>query len=144
MQSPRVPFGRNAFRNVGYRTVDAGLLKSSLIQETMRLQFPAEAFNLFNFRNVAFVSAYDYLNNPAFIYGWGILRNFQIAAPDSGYMRQRTASSGYDFLNAVVRHAASGPTGCDCCFEEAPEVWRMERNDWRQVILSAEPVASTG
>jgi len=96
MQSPRVPFGRNAFRNVGYRTVDAGLLKSSLIQETMRLQFPAEAFNLFNFRNVAFVSAYDYLNNPAFIYGWGILRNFQTAAPDSGYMRQRTASSGYD------------------------------------------------
>jgi hypothetical protein len=43
--------------------MDAGLLNSSLIQEAMRLQFLAEAFNLFNFSNIALYRRYDYSNS---------------------------------------------------------------------------------
>jgi hypothetical protein len=56
----------------------------------------ADIFNLFNFDNVAFASAYDYPNNPAFIYGLGILPTGQIAPVNPGFLRLRNAQGGYN------------------------------------------------
>jgi len=96
LQQPGIPFARNAFRNLGYKTVDVRLLKSFQVRETMKLQFSAEVFNLFNFNNIAFASAYDYPNNPAFTYGLGILPNGQIAPVNPGFLQLRTAQGGYN------------------------------------------------
>ena len=96
LQQPGVLFARNSFRNLGYKTVDVRLLKSFQVRETMKLQFSAEVFNLFNFNNVAFASAYDYPNNPAFTYGLGILPNGQIAPMNPGFLQLRTAQGGYN------------------------------------------------
>jgi hypothetical protein len=90
LAQPGVPFARNAFRNQGYRDVDVRLLKSFAIREAAKLELSAEFFNLFNFSNVAFASAYDYPNNPAFTYGLGILPNGQIAPPNPGFLALRT------------------------------------------------------
>ncbi|MGI8991487.1 MAG: hypothetical protein ACR2I2_18125 [Bryobacteraceae bacterium] len=96
LQRPGIPFARNAFRNLGYRTVDARLLKSIPVRESVKLQFSAEFFNVFNFRNLAFISAADYPNNPAFIYGPGVLPNGRTAAANPGFLTQRTSSGGFD------------------------------------------------
>jgi hypothetical protein len=95
-QNPGVPFSRNGFRNLSYRSVDLRLLKSFVLKEDARLQLSVEAFNLFNIDNVAFASAYDYPNNPAFIYGLGVLSNGQHAPPNPGFLLQRAPSGGYD------------------------------------------------
>lgn len=96
LEAPGLPFPRNDFRNLGYRSVDFRVLKSFRVRERSTLQFSAEMFNVFNFHNVAFASAYDYLNNPAFIYGPGILPNGQTAPPNPGFLQLRTPGGGYN------------------------------------------------
>jgi hypothetical protein len=93
---PGIPFARNAFRNLAYRTVDVRLLKSFPVREAAKLQLSAEVFNLFNFNNVAFTSAYDYANNPAFTYGLGILPNGQPAPLNPGFLQVGTPLGGYN------------------------------------------------
>jgi hypothetical protein len=96
LEAPGVPFPRNDFRNLGYRSVDLRVLKSFRVREPLTLQFSAEMFNIFNFANVAFASAYDYPNNPAFIYGLGILPNGQGAPPNPGFLQLRVPGGGYN------------------------------------------------
>ncbi|HSE96780.1 MAG TPA: carboxypeptidase regulatory-like domain-containing protein, partial [Blastocatellia bacterium] len=45
--------GRNVLEGPGYVTFDLGLFKNTVISERVRLQFRAEAFNLFNRANFA-------------------------------------------------------------------------------------------
>ena len=96
LQQPGISFPRNDFRNLGYRTVDARLLKSISLRESLRLQLSAEFFNLFNFNNVAFISAADLPNNPAFIYGPGILANGTPAPVNPGFLNRRTPNGKLD------------------------------------------------
>jgi hypothetical protein len=96
LEAPGVPFPRNDFRNLGYRSVDLRVLKSFRVREPLTLQFSAELFNVFNFANVAFASAYDYPNNPAFIYGLGILPNGQTAPPNPDFLQLRLPGGGYN------------------------------------------------
>ena len=96
LERPGQPFARNAFRNLDYKTVDMRLLKSFAVSESVRVQFSAEAFNLFNFDNVRFLPTSVLANNPAFQYGLGILPNGQLAPVNPGFLRLRTASGGYD------------------------------------------------
>ena len=96
LKQPGSPFPRNAFSNRGAKTVDVRLLKSFRVRESGKLQLSAEVFNLFNFDNVAFASAYDYPNNPAFIYGLGVLPNGQPASVNPGFLKLRTAQGGYN------------------------------------------------
>jgi hypothetical protein len=72
------------------------VLKSFRVREQLTLQLSAEMFNVFNFANVAFASAYDYPNNPAFIYGLGILPNGQAAPPNPGFLQLRLPGGGYN------------------------------------------------
>jgi hypothetical protein len=101
LERPGIPFARNAFRNLGYRTIDIRLLKSFQVREAAKLQLSAEMFNLFNFNNVAFTSAYDYPNNPAFTYGLGVLPNGQPASVNPGFLQLRTARGGYNAATEV-------------------------------------------
>jgi len=70
------------------------LLKTLYRRERVRVQFSGEVFNVFNFNNVAFLSARP--DNPAFIYGPGILSNGQIAPVNPGFLRLRDSSGSYD------------------------------------------------
>ena len=69
-RSPGVPFARNAFRNLGFKTVNLRLLKDIKLGEKARVQLSAEMFNLFNFKNVIIGPAA--LNNANTTYGLGI------------------------------------------------------------------------
>jgi hypothetical protein len=51
-QSVGVPYARNSFRNLGFKTVDIRFLKTFKLGERAKLQFSTEMFNLFNFKNV--------------------------------------------------------------------------------------------
>jgi len=94
MERPGMPFLRNSFRNQPFKTVDLRLLKTLYRRERVRVQFSGEVFNVFNFNNVAFLSARP--DNPAFIYGPGILSNGQIAPVNPGFLRLRDSSGSYD------------------------------------------------
>jgi hypothetical protein len=96
LERPGLPMLRNAFRNRDFKTVDARIMKSFHLTEAARLQFSAELFNLFNFNNVAFISSAVMPNNPAFIYGPGILPNGQTAPMDPRFMRLRRADGRFD------------------------------------------------
>jgi hypothetical protein len=95
LERPGVPYLRNTFRNRGYKSVDLRVLKNFRLAETATLQFSAELFNALNFDNVAFLSTSVLPNNPAFIYGPGILPNGQMAPVDPRFLRLRGAD-GYD------------------------------------------------
>ena len=96
LERPGLPFERNAFRNLDYKTVDMRLLKTFAITEAVRVQFSAEAFNLFNFDNVRFLPASVLASNPAFVHGPGILPNGNMAPVNPEFLRLRTASGAYD------------------------------------------------
>ncbi|HYO80391.1 MAG TPA: carboxypeptidase regulatory-like domain-containing protein [Bryobacteraceae bacterium] len=96
LERPGQPFLRNSFRNLDYKTVDVRLLKSFTITESVRVQFSAEAFNLFNFDNVRFLPASVLANNPAFQYGLGVLPTGQMAPVNPGFLRLRTPTGAYD------------------------------------------------
>ncbi len=69
-KAPGVPFARNAFRNLGFKTVNLRLLKDIKLGEKARVQLSAEMFNLFNFKNVIIGPAA--LNSANTTYGLGI------------------------------------------------------------------------
>lgn len=96
MERPGLPMLRNAFRNRAYRTIDLRVAKNILTKETARLQIYADLFNVFNFDNVAFISASLLPNNPAFIYGLGINPDGRIAPVDPRFLRLNAASGEYD------------------------------------------------
>ncbi|MGA8597176.1 MAG: carboxypeptidase regulatory-like domain-containing protein [Bryobacteraceae bacterium] len=89
LAAPGVPFPRNAFRNLDFKSVDLRVLKAFRLSETFKLELSAEAFNLFNFNNVAFLPNYESPNNPAFIYGLGISTSGQVLPPNPGFLQQR-------------------------------------------------------
>jgi hypothetical protein len=96
LERPGVVMLRNAFRNRGFRTVDVRVAKSFAVQEGMRLQLYADLFNVLNLDNVAFLPSTLMPNNPAFIYGPGLLTNGQMAPVDPRFLRIRDASGAYD------------------------------------------------
>jgi len=61
----------------------------------MRVQFSGEVFNLFNFANIGFLPPTLYPENPAFVYGLGILPSGQVAPVNPGFMRA-TINGAYD------------------------------------------------
>jgi carboxypeptidase family protein len=93
---PGLPMLRNAFRNQGYRDVDLRIVKSIVRRETLRVELTGDLFNAFNFNNVAFISSTVYPDNPAFIYGLGVLSNGQPAPVNPGFLKLRTATGAYD------------------------------------------------
>jgi hypothetical protein len=95
MERPGLPFLRNSFRNRGFKTVDVRLLKTLFQMESVRVQFSAEVFNIFNFDNVAFLGPVVLAENPAFRYGLGILPNGQMAPVAPGFLRLRDAGGAY-------------------------------------------------
>lgn len=96
LEAPGLPFLRNSFRNRGFKSIDFRILKSFALRETVHLQLSGEIFNLFDFDNVAFLSADTFPNNPAFIYGPGISTEGQEVAPFARFLRSRLASGAYD------------------------------------------------
>ena len=71
-----------------------------------KLQLSVEGFNLFNFKNLAFTSAYDDPNNPAFIYGLGVGTNGQTIPANPGFLQQRTAQG---YLNPAAVSQQGSP-----------------------------------
>jgi hypothetical protein len=70
--------------------------KSLALRESVRLQLYADLFNTFNIGNVAFISASAMPNNPAFIYGLGVLPTGAVAPVDPRFMRLRTVDGRND------------------------------------------------
>ena len=96
LERPGVPFLRNAFRNEAYHSIDLRALKSFPMNERATFQLSAEAFNILNTANVAFLPAHLLPDNPAFRYGLGILPNGQVAPVNPGFLQLRTPSGAYD------------------------------------------------
>lgn len=94
-RGPGDPFPRNYFRNRGYGTTDARLLKTFTIKERVRIQFSVEAFNLFNLDNVVFAGTGN-------IYGNGFLPNGTTAPVAADFMRLRNADGTYNRQNAQL------------------------------------------
>jgi hypothetical protein len=93
LEAPGVPFLRNAFRNLDYKTIDFRFLKSFPIRETVRVQFSCEMFNMFNFENITFNNV---SSNPALIYGLGIGTDGQKLPVDARFLNSKTAAGAYN------------------------------------------------
>jgi hypothetical protein len=100
-----VPFGRNSFRNRGWKTANLRVIKEFKLSEKYRLQLSAEMFNLFNWDNVIIGPAG--INNANTIYGAGINPDGTTAAArvDANgptFMRVKLPSGLYDGNNSQV------------------------------------------
>ncbi len=100
-----VPFPRNYFRNVGYKTVNLRVMKDLKINEKYSLQLSAEMFNMFNFDNVI-VGPAD-VNNTNTIYGLGVNIDGTPAAPRTDafgptFMRLKRPDGLYDANNSQL------------------------------------------
>jgi len=98
---PNVPMLRNAFRNRSLSSVGLRIAKSVIRKEALKLDLTGDVFNAFNFDNVAFISSTVYPNNPAFVYGRGVLPNGQLAPVDPRFRKLRTADGRYDSQTAA-------------------------------------------
>jgi hypothetical protein len=96
MLLPGLPMLRDAFRNRSFRSVDLRVAKQILRKESVRMELTGDLFNAFNFDNVAFISSTVYPDNPAFIYGLGVLPNGQAAPVDPRFMQLRGVNGRYD------------------------------------------------
>lgn len=94
--APGVPFVRNSFRNRSRQNVDARVLKSfSLWNESSKLQFSAEMFNVLNFDNVS-------IGASNFVYGAGIdAVTGNTVAPNASFARVKLATGAIDPNNTV-------------------------------------------
>lgn len=93
-----------------HRRISAGAVvvaRNNETREASTSQLSAEMFNIFNFANVAFASAYDYPNNLAFIYGPGILPSGQTVGPNPGFLQLRTAQGAYNPATEVQQGTPS-------------------------------------
>jgi hypothetical protein len=106
LERPGLPVLRNSFRNRDYKSVDLRILKGFRLREDVTIQLSAELFNAFNFDNVAFISSALNPNNPAFIYGPGILTNGQMAPVDPRFLRMNRADGT---LNPAVAAQVGTP-----------------------------------
>jgi hypothetical protein len=86
---------RNSFRNRGLKTVDLHIAKNLRVRESRTVQLYSELFNVFNTSNVAFKPSIVFPNNPAFIFGPGVLANGTSAPVDPGFLQLRGAGGGY-------------------------------------------------
>ncbi|MBX9601540.1 MAG: TonB-dependent receptor [Bryobacteraceae bacterium] len=94
--APGVSFARNSFRNRDFQTFDFRLLKDFAFGERVRLQFSAEAFNLFDFDNVVY-------DGPNLLYGVGVSpANGQTVAANANFMRLRLPDGRYDPVNTQL------------------------------------------
>lgn len=92
-----VPFARNSFRNVGWRTVNLRVMKDLKFSEKYNVQLSAEMFNMFNFDNIIIGPA-D-VNNTNTVYGPGINADGSAAAVRSTFMQIRRPDGLYDANN---------------------------------------------
>lgn len=93
---PGVFMLRNSFRNLDLKHVDLRVAKNFRLKEASAVQLYAEAFNVFNWANAGFIPAILFPNNPAFIYGPGVLSDGRLAPVDSRFLKLRTAAGGFD------------------------------------------------
>ncbi len=92
-QAVGVPFGRNSFRNNGFKTVDIRFLKNFKLSERAKLQFSTEIFNLFNFKNVVFAGS-------NLTYGQGISPTTGAVVPaNATFMLLKNADGTYNRNN---------------------------------------------
>jgi hypothetical protein len=96
MVLPGVPMLRNAFRNRSYEDVDLRIAKQILGRDVLKVKVYGDLFNVFNFANMGFIPAVIYPDNPAFIYGPGVLSNGQPAPVNPGFLQVRTANGKYN------------------------------------------------
>jgi len=101
--APGQVFKRNAFLNRPIRTVDFRVMKSfKLWNETSKIQFSAEFFNLFNIDNVVFGDPSN-ARSAAFVYGLGTDPATGNNLPiDPRFMRLRAADGNYDRNNTQL------------------------------------------
>ncbi|HSW50039.1 MAG TPA: hypothetical protein VLH09_07690, partial [Bryobacteraceae bacterium] len=94
--SSRVPFlGRNVYTNPGAATVDARLAREFRIKERVRLQFIAEAFNLFNRVNITSINTTQYNVRSLVLFP---RTDFQtVSATGTNLMRERQLQLGARF-----------------------------------------------
>ncbi len=91
--SSRVPFrGRNVFTGPGGATVDSRLAREFRIKERMRLQFIAEAFNLFNRNNVTSITTTEYNIRSTVLFPRTDFR--AVSATGTNLMRERQLQLG--------------------------------------------------
>ena len=96
LKSPGVLFERNSFRNRGIANVDMRILKSfKLWNETSKVQFSCEFFNLFNADNVVY-------GGSNLTYGPGVDTNGNVVAPNANFRRLKLANGDYDPVNRQV------------------------------------------
>lgn len=76
--------GRNAIRGPGFSDVDFSLLKNTKITESVRLQFRAEAFDIFNHANFGNPGNRVQVGSTTF----GVVTDTRFATGDSGSSRQ--------------------------------------------------------
>jgi hypothetical protein len=100
--APGVVFKRNSFRNRAVWNDDLRVLKNfKLGNDTRRIQFSAEFFNLFNIDNVVYAGA-NGSSTTGGVYGLGIGANGQPVTVDPRFMRLRLADGTYDKTNSQV------------------------------------------
>jgi hypothetical protein len=91
--SSRVPFrGRNVFTGPGGATVDSRIAREFRIKERMRLQFIAEAFNLFNRNNVTSITTTEYNIRSTVLFPRTDFR--AVSATGTNLMRERQLQLG--------------------------------------------------
>lgn len=91
--SPALSVWRNSFRNRAFNSLDLPIAKNLHPYESLMLQLNGDLVNAFNFSNMAFTPAILYPDNPAFVYGPGILSSGAQAAPSSSFVNPRTSNS---------------------------------------------------
>jgi hypothetical protein len=95
--SSRVPFrGRNVFTGPGGATVDSRLAREFRIKERMRVQFIAEAFNLFNRNNVTSITTTEYNIRSTVLFPRTDFR--AVSATGTNLMRERQLQLGARFV----------------------------------------------
>jgi len=94
--APGTPFLRNSFRNRSRQNIDVRVLKGfKLWNETAKVQFSAEMFNILNFDNVS-------IGSSNFIYGAGIdAVTGNTVAPNASFARLKLATGAIDPNNTV-------------------------------------------
>jgi Carboxypeptidase regulatory-like domain len=104
-QAVGVPFARDSFRNLGYKTANLRILKDFKIKENYMLQLSAEMFNMFNFNNIIIGPA-D-VNNTNTIYGLGVNTDGSVApvrtdANGPTFMRLKLPNGLFDANNSQI------------------------------------------
>jgi outer membrane receptor for ferrienterochelin and colicin len=106
--APGVSFKRNSFRDLRTYNVDMRVAKNFRIRERMSLNVTADFFNLFNFKNMVFISGTASPFNPLDVYGLGV-NSAGAVVPANASFRQLTNSAFCSSTNPGCYNANATP-----------------------------------